>query len=158
MTFTLTSQLAESKDFSAYPGDRMTPPEAGVQSWGKTTPAELAYPESVFQPGEKSIVVHRFRKDNSVFLDGHYLIKGVAGAIAWRLLNDYLADGRTHFNNRELRLDPSLKLPEIGDNLEVRLALLRRRLEAHGPHIRMDKVSRGLFRLTVLLPVRLRES
>jgi adenylate cyclase len=157
MTFTLTSQLAESKDFSAYPGDRMTPPEAGVQSWERT-PAHLAYPEAAFQAMGKVIVVHRFRKDNSIFIDGNYLIKGVAGAIAWRLLTDYLTDGRTDFNNRELRLDPSLKLPEIGDNLEVRLALLRRRLEAHGPHIRMDKISRGLFRLTVLLPVRLRES
>lgn len=157
MPFTLTSQPAELKDFSAYPGDRITPPEAGAQSWEKA-PVDLAFPETAFQSREKIILVHRFRKDNSVFIDGHYLIKGVAGAIAWRLLTDYLADGRTDFNNRELRLDPSLKLPEIGDNLEVRLALLKRRLETHGPNIRMDKISRGLFRLTVLLPVRLRES
>lgn len=157
MPFIQTSQLAESKDFSTYPVDRTTPPEAGTPSW-ETRPADLAYPEAGLQAREQVIVVHRFRKDNSIFIDGHYLIKGVAGAIAWRLLTDYLADGRTDFNNRELRLDPSLRLPEIGDNLEVRLALLRRRLETHGPHIRMDKISRGLFRLIVLLPVRLRES
>jgi adenylate cyclase len=109
-------------------------------------------------PGtQNAMLVCRFRKDNSVFINHSYLIRGVAGTIIWKLLTDYLYSGRTVFNNRELRLDPSLNLPEIGDNLEVRLSLLKRRLETYGPNLRLVKVGRGHFKLEVLLPVQLQE-
>jgi hypothetical protein len=90
-----------------------------------------------------------------VFLDNDYLIKGVAGAIFRKLVADHLADGRTEFSNRELRLDASLKLPDIADNLEVRLLLLQRRLDERQAPVRIEKTARGRFRLRLERPLRL---
>jgi adenylate cyclase len=91
--------------------------------------------------------VRYFEVDGSTFLDGEYLIKGVAGRILRSLLGQYAADGRTDFTNREVRLDPSLELPGFKDNFESRLLLLQRRLEERGAPIRIDRTGRGRFRL-----------
>ena len=61
------------------------------------------------------------RSDGSAFLDGDYLIKGVAGRILWSIVGQHERDGRIHFTHRELRLDPSLDLPAFRDNLENRV-------------------------------------
>ncbi len=93
--------------------------------------------------------VRHYRADHSVFLDGAYLIKGVAGAILWKLLRAHVDEGRCEFSNRELRLDASLRLPDIVDNLEARLILLRKRLAERSAHIRIETAGRGRFRLCV---------
>jgi len=100
--------------------------------------------------------VRRYELDQSVFIGDDYLIKGVAGAILWKLLNSYRQEGRTEFSNRELRLDPALGLPDVGDNLEARLVLLQRRLVDRSAHIRLEKVARARVRLTVARPLELR--
>jgi adenylate cyclase len=102
--------------------------------------------------------LRRFACNDSIFMADSYLIKGVAGAILWKLLRDYVQKGRTDFSNRELRLDPALRLPDISDNLEARLVLLRRRLVEHGPDLRLEKMGRGRFRLVVQRPVDLVEA
>ena len=106
---------------------------------------------------EEPIAVRHYPANDSVFLGGNYLIKGVAGAIFMRLVRDYLRDGRTAFSNKELRLDPSLGLPDVSDNLEARLILLDRRLAEQRRGIALEKTGRGRFRLRVERPLRLVE-
>lgn len=93
----------------------------------------------------------------SIFLGDDYLIKGVAGAIFWRLLTLHAGENRTEFTNRELRLDPALKLPDIDDNLEARLILLQRRLAERDSAIAIEKTGRGRFRLVLKKSVLLQE-
>jgi hypothetical protein len=93
--------------------------------------------------------VRFFPVDGSTFLDGDYLIKGVAGRILWALLGHYTRDGRDEFTNKEVRLDPAVELPELRDNLESRLILLKRRLEERDAPVRIEKTGRGRFRLLV---------
>ncbi len=101
--------------------------------------------------------IRRYRENDSIFIDDDYLIKGVAGAIFWKLLRDYTEAGRTEFTNRELRLDPSIRLPELSENLEARLILLQRRLEERCPFVRLDRSERGRVRLLVARPLKLTE-
>jgi len=93
--------------------------------------------------------LRRFGRDNSVFLDDVYLIRGVAGAILWKLVAEYLRSGRREFTNRELRMAPELRLPDVQDNLEVRLLLLQRRLAEQGSAIQLEKTGRGRLRLNL---------
>jgi adenylate cyclase len=103
------------------------------------------------------LVIKRYAENDSIFLGDDYLIKGVAGAIFWKLARDYVNDQRVDFTNRELRLDPSIRLPDISDNLEARLVLLARRLDERDAALRIEKTGRGRFRLCVRRPVKLVE-
>ncbi|HRP65706.1 MAG TPA: GAF domain-containing protein, partial [Thauera sp.] len=99
--------------------------------------------------------VRHYAENDSIFLDTDYLIKGVAGSILWALLRDHADTGRTAFSNRELRLDPRIRLPDISDNLEARLILLGRRLVERNAPIRIEKTTRGCFQLRVECPLQL---
>ncbi|HET9820396.1 MAG TPA: GAF domain-containing protein [Burkholderiaceae bacterium] len=107
------------------------------------------------ESGAAPLRVRHYAADDSVFLDDDYLIKGVAGAVLWKLLNEHARSGRTEFSNRELRLAPELKLPEVGDNLEARLVLLTRRLNDRQASVRIEKCGRGRLRLAVVRPLQL---
>jgi len=117
--------------------------------------APAAAPGAAAAPAVAPLVVRHFPANDSVFFGDNYVIKGVAGAILWKLLRDHRQLGRTEFSNRELRLDPALKLPDISDNLEARLLLLQRRLAEQDAAVRMEKTGRGRFRLVVQRPVEL---
>ncbi len=131
------------------PASPGSPPRAGAGA----SPAIATGPDAAPTP----VALRHYPHDDSVFLGEDYLIKGVAGAVLWLMARDHVEHGRTQFTNRELRLDPRLRLPEIGDNLEARLVLLQRRLADRAACIRLDKAGRGRLRLTVHRPLQLLE-
>jgi hypothetical protein len=108
-------------------------------------------------PGGPATQVRYYPADDSVFVDGEYVIKGVAGRVLWRLLRSYSDEQRVEFTNKEIRLDPYLELPDIKDNLEARLILLRSRMEERCPQMKIANTGRGRFRLDVTRPFDLRE-
>lgn len=116
-----------------------------VQAAPAPAPAPLDDPA----PGPIATRVRCYGVDGSVFVDGAYLIKGVAGRILASLLRQHRDEGRVDFTSREVRLDPSLELPSFRDNFDSRLILLKRRLDERVPTIRIDKTGRGRFSLVV---------
>jgi signal transduction protein with GAF and PtsI domain len=95
-----------------------------------------------------------YAQDHSVFLDDEYLIKGVAGAIFWKLAREAVQHGRTEFTTRELRLAADeLKLPDVQDNVDVRLLLLQRRLAERDAPARIERIGRGRFRFVLARPL-----
>ncbi|HXZ93375.1 MAG TPA: GAF domain-containing protein, partial [Burkholderiales bacterium] len=107
--------------------------------------------------GGAPVTIRHYAADGSVFIGDDYLIKGVAGSIFCKLLRDYAGAQRTEFTNRELRLDSTIRLPDLSDNLEARLILLARRLTERCEFLRIEKTGRGRFRLAVARPFRLVE-
>jgi len=120
---------------------------------------EAAHPPATrkLPAGGEQVIVRHFAADDSIFIGDDYPIKGVAGAIQRKLLAAHVREGRTEFTNRELRLDPQIRLPDLSDNLEARLILLHRRLAERSGALVLEKTGRGRFRLCVNRPVQLVE-
>lgn len=115
--------------------------EAAASDPAQTTPPPPP------QPAGRSIRITHHRMDDSVFIDDAYIVKGVAGALLRLMLEWHLGEARTEFTNREMRLAIGGRMPEIKDNLETRLLLLRRRLEEKQAPVRIVRVGRGRVRL-----------
>lgn len=101
------------------------------------------------QHGNRAIHVIHHQYDDSVFIDSAYVIKGVAGRLLAYMLDAYINEGRSDFTNREIRLAQTLRLPDIKDNLETRLLLLRRRLDEKNLPVRLIHTGRGQVRLAI---------
>ena len=111
---------------------------------GDVAPAAPAAPAA-----RQRIQVEWFAADECILVDGEYLVRGLPARILRKLLREHAETGGNEFTNRRLRLDRSLQLPELKDNLESRLILLRRRLDEKCPDVRMVPTSRGRFALQV---------
>lgn len=106
---------------------------------------------------DTTLAIRHFAADHSIFADGDYIIKGVAGSILWKLVRAHVATGAFEFTNRELRLSAELRLPSHAENLEARLVLLERRLREKALPILIEKIGRGRFRLVVKAALALHE-
>lgn len=102
-------------------------------------------PPSISKPGV--LRVRYYEADDSVFVDGEYLIRGLPGKILWLLLTLREKEGRAAFLSRELRLHPFLKLNTVNDNLATRLLMLQRRLDDKGLPIQLRREERGRLSL-----------
>jgi adenylate cyclase len=102
------------------------------------------------------VEVRYYERDGSVFLDTHYLIKGVAGAIFWKLACENSLHQRDEFSLRELRLaGPELRLPDVQDNLSTRMLLLQRRLAERRAIMQIHRSGRGRYRVELQRPLQL---
>lgn len=94
-----------------------------------------------------------YRADDSIFIDGTYVVKGIAGALLHLMIEKHLTDGQCEFSNRELRLALAPRMPDIKDNLETRLLLLRRRLEEKQMPVQIIRIGRGRLRMDLASPI-----
>ena len=98
----------------------------------------------------RPVRIRHHPRDGSVFLDNDYLVRGVAGGILVRRVREHLPTGRQDFSARELRLaGTELRLPDVHDNLSVRLGLLQQRLRERSAPLQLARTGRGRFRLQV---------
>jgi adenylate cyclase len=147
---TLAAQVAAQ--LAAFGGGAASGPDAGDAAAPVAAATGEGFSAAAGAATATPLRVRHYEADDSVFLDDDYLIKGVAGAVLWKLLRDHVQQGRTEFSNRELRLAPEIRLPDVGDNLEARLALLTRRLVDRQASVRLEKTGRGRFRLCLTRP------
>jgi hypothetical protein len=120
-------------------------------------PARVAPPAPAAIASGPTRLIQFYPADDCVFVDGEYLVRNIPGRILWTLLRARVDEGRTEFSNRELRLNASLGLPPVRDNLESRLILLRKRLAERCPDLRLVPTARGRFALDVRCRLELQE-
>lgn len=122
-------------------------PSVALANWApaKAEPEEM--PPVIHRPPGPAIPLTHYAQDDSVFIDGAYIIKGVAGRLLLYLAEIHHSTGRVDFTDREVRLAEDLRLPGYRDNLETRLLLLQRRLDERAAPIRIARPGRGRIRL-----------
>jgi len=138
-------------------GSQLAAALAGLQADEREGAVVAGPPDVPIARSGPPIAVIYYQADDTIFIDGDYVVKGVAGRILWKLMREHATSGRTAFTNRELRLDEQLGLPAGNENLEARLLLLRKRLDGIGGIVQLERVGRGRFELSMTGPAALSE-
>lgn len=110
-------------------------------------PQTAEKPEIQHGSSGREFRVTHYAFDDSVFIDNRYVIKGVPGRLLMFMLKTWRHEGRHEFTNRELRLADAIRLPDVKDNLETRLLLLRRRLKEKALPVQLVRTGRGCVSL-----------
>jgi len=145
----VANQIALGLDRMIERGEDSSEPACDVQP-AAPAPARVERPRSARR-------LTYYKSDDAIFIDDEYLIRNIPARILWKVLGESQRTGRTQFSNRELRLDASLGLPEVKDNLESRLILLRQRLREKCPDLQIVPTGRGRFALCAEAPLNLVE-
>lgn len=132
-------------------------PSITLAEWAPTK-SDVGEEPPIRSPQGPEIWLAHHAQDDSVFIDGAYIIKGVAGRLLLFLADVHQSTGRVDFTNREVRLADELRLPGYRDNLETRLLLLQRRLDERAAPIRITRPGRGRIRLETTGTVVIRRS
>jgi adenylate cyclase len=152
----IANQIALGLDRMLQRPDDAADSDVGVRAAAAAAPlrATARPPAPASKPGRRFIY---YRNDDAIFVDDEYLIRNVPARILWKVLGESQRTGRTEFSNREMRLDASLGLPSVKDNLESRLILLRHRLEEKCPDLQIQSTGRGRFALRTCVAIQLVE-
>jgi putative methionine-R-sulfoxide reductase with GAF domain len=110
-------------------------------------PAPPPAPARARPAARPALTLTYYAHDEAVFAGTEYLIRNIPAKILWKIVGEAARTGRTEFSNRELRVDASLGLPPVKDNLESRLILLRKRLQEKCLGLQIVPLARGRFAL-----------
>jgi len=111
-------------------------------------PAPNARSPASTRPAREPVRIRHYVADGSTFIDGSYLIKGVAGGSVEG--GDRARGHRAHSFHQPRGADrPGPRLPAFRENFESRLILLKRRLEERRAPVRITSAGRGRFSLSI---------
>lgn len=111
---------------------------------------------ALLQRMRESVRLTWYEADESFDLAGKPFIKGIPARILKHVLEAHLAEGRTEFEFRDLKLRFDITLGQKNANFEIRLARLAEKLSRESMCLRIEKAGRGRFRLEVAGKVELR--
>ncbi len=88
-----------------------------------------------------------FSSNETVTLNGEFLVKGIPAKILRQLLVEYLDSGKTEFEYRDFKRNLDITLGQKNSNFEVRFYRLAQKFEEKFPSICLEKSTRGRFLL-----------